>query len=40
MPERAYLRYSEGERPTRRANKTLKLPTLEYPTSKHASLTL
>jgi hypothetical protein len=36
----AYRRYSEGDRPTRWANRALKLPMLEKPTSKHASVTL
>jgi hypothetical protein len=36
----AYRWYSEGDRPTRWVNRTLKLPRLEKPTSKHASVTL
>ena len=36
----AWRLYSEGDRPTRPANRLLKLPRLEKPTSKQASVTL
>ena len=40
IPDRTWRRYSEGETPTRSLNRALKLPTLENPTSKQASVTL